>query len=40
VARSTRKPDNPEGVDISAPFRLPYSVRRVRLEPGRAFLDF
>ena len=40
VARSTRKPDNPEGVDISAPFRLPYSVRRVRLEPGRAFLEF
>jgi hypothetical protein len=40
VARSTRKPDNPEGVDISAPFRLPYSVRRVRLEPGRALLDF
>jgi hypothetical protein len=40
VARSTRKPDNPEGVDISAPFRLPYSVRRVRLEPGRAVLDF
>ena len=40
VARSTRKPDNPDGIDISAPFRLPYSVRRVRLEPGRAFLDF
>lgn len=40
VARSTRKPDNPEGVDISAPFRLPYSLRRVRLEPGRALLDF
>ena len=40
VANATRKPDTPEGVDISAPFRLPYSVRRVRLEPGRAFLEF
>ncbi len=40
VASATRKPDNPEGFDISAPFRLPYSVRRVRLETGRAFLEF
>jgi hypothetical protein len=40
VASATKKPDNPEGVDISAPFRLPYSVRRVRLELGRAFLEF
>jgi len=40
VASATKKADNPEGYDISAPFRLPYSVRRVRLEPGRAFLEF
>jgi hypothetical protein len=40
VASATKKPDNPDGVDISAPFRLPYSVRRVRLETGRAFLEF
>lgn len=40
VASATKKPDNPDGVDITAPFRLPYSVRRVRLEPGRAFLEF
>jgi hypothetical protein len=40
VASATKKPDNPEGYDINAPFRLPYSVRRVRLEPGRAFLEF
>ena len=40
VASATRKPDNPEGFDINAPFRLPYSVRRVRLETGRAFLEF
>src|SRR5437899_2804083 len=40
VASATRKPDNPGGFDISAPFRLPYQVRRVRLEPGRALLEF
>lgn len=40
VAGATKKPDNPDGFDISAPFRLPYSVRRVRLETGRAFLEF
>jgi hypothetical protein len=40
VASATKKPDHPEGIDISAPFRLPYSVRRIRLEPGRALLEF
>jgi len=40
VASATKKPDNPQGFDISAPFRLPYSVRRVRLETGRALLEF
>jgi hypothetical protein len=40
VLSSTRTSKNPEGVDIHAPFRLPYSVDRVRLEPGRAYLDF
>jgi len=40
VSSSTRSAKNPEGFDIHAPFRLPYSVNRVRLEPGRAFLDF
>ena len=40
VASATKKPDNPAGYDISAPFRLPYSVRRVRLEAGRALLEF
>jgi len=40
VASATRKPSNPEGFDIHAPFRLPYSVNRVRLETARAFLDF
>jgi len=40
VASATKKPSQPEGFDIHAPFRLPYSVNRVRLEPARAFLDF
>ncbi len=39
VARSTRSSKHPEGVDIRAPFRLPYPLRRVRLEPGRALLE-
>ena len=40
VASATRSKDNPEGVDILAPFRLPYTMKRVRLQPGRALLDF
>jgi hypothetical protein len=40
VQSATKSASNPEGIDISAPFRLPYSVNRLRLEPGRALLDF
>jgi hypothetical protein len=40
VRSGTRSESNPEGFDIQAPFRLPYSVNQLRLEPGRAFLDF
>jgi hypothetical protein len=40
VLSATKTDANPEGFDIHAPFRLPYSVNRVRLEPGRALLDF
>ena len=40
VLSATRNKDNPGGIDLSAPFRLPYSVRQVRLEPGLAWLDF
>jgi hypothetical protein len=40
VASSTRNAQNPQGFDINAPFRFPYQVRRVRIEPGRALLDF
>jgi hypothetical protein len=40
VASATRNADRPQGFDILAPFRYPYSVKRVRLQAGRAFLDF
>lgn len=40
VATATRSARYPNGWDIQAPFRLPYAARRIRLEPGRAFLDF
>lgn len=39
VVSLTRTGDSPHGFDIHAPFRLPYSVRRLRLQPGRALLD-
>jgi hypothetical protein len=40
VSTSTRTEENPQGFDIRAPFRLPYSVKRVRLGPGQGYLDF
>jgi hypothetical protein len=40
VASSTRTARQPEGFDIHAPFRLPYSARRVTLTPGKAVLEF
>jgi hypothetical protein len=40
VAAATKSAERPQGFDILAPFRYPYSVRRVRLQAGRAFLDF
>jgi hypothetical protein len=40
VQSSTKTASQPDGFDIHAPFRLPYSLNRVRLEAGRAFLEF
>jgi hypothetical protein len=37
---STRSRAQPAGVDILAPFRLPWTARQIRLEPGRALVDF
>ena len=40
VNQSTRSAKRPQGFDILAPFPLPFTARRVRLEPGRALVEF
>jgi hypothetical protein len=40
VAQATRSAKQPEGVDILAPFPLPWTARSVRLETGRAVVEF
>ena len=40
VSAATRTDRDPVGFDIEAPFRLPYSLKSVRLEPGMAWLHF
>ena len=40
VARSTKSAQHPEGFDILSPFRLPYAAKRVRLQLGKALLEF
>jgi hypothetical protein len=40
VSASTRTSENPAGFDINAPFKLPYDVRSVRFEPGKALVEF
>jgi hypothetical protein len=40
VSQSTRSAKRPQGFDILAPFPLPFTARRVRLEPGRVLVDF
>lgn len=40
VAQATRGGRYPEGFDIQSPFRLPYSARRLRVQAGRAVLEF
>ena len=40
VAMTTKSAAHPQGFDILAPFPLPWSARQLRLEPGRALLDF
>jgi hypothetical protein len=40
VSQSTKNATRPQGFDIRAPFPLPYTARRVRLEPGRALVEF
>jgi hypothetical protein len=40
VSLATRSEERPEGVDIAAPLALPWTARRVRVQPGRALFDF
>jgi hypothetical protein len=40
VGQSTRNAKRPNGFDLLSPFPLPFTARRVRLEPGRALVDF
>jgi hypothetical protein len=40
VASATKSAASPQGFDIHSPFRLPYDLKRVRLEPGRALLEY
>jgi hypothetical protein len=40
VASATRSEDDPDGLDIDSPFRLPWSVKRLRVEAARLLLDY
>jgi len=40
VSMSTRSQKKPQGFDLQAPFPLPWRARQVRLEAGRALVDF
>lgn len=40
VSSATQKPGDADGLDINAPFKLPYAVNRVRVGMARAVLDF
>ncbi len=40
IASATRTAQQPDGFDIRLPFRLPYGLKRVKVELGRLLLDF
>jgi hypothetical protein len=40
VAQATRTAKQPQGFDLLAPFPLPWTARNVRLEAGRAVVEF
>jgi hypothetical protein len=40
VASATKSAASPEGFDVHSPFRLPYALKRVRLQMGRALLEY
>lgn len=40
VVSATKSTTSPQGFDIHSPFRLPYALKRVRIQPGRALLEY
>jgi hypothetical protein len=40
VASATRTQQNPAGFDVLSPFRLPYRLKKVRVQPGQLSLDY
>jgi len=40
VTRATTDSSRPSGFDIRAPFRLPYSVKRIRSQPALAIIEY
>jgi hypothetical protein len=40
VAQATRSAQRPEGFNLLAPVPLPWTVQAIRLEPGRAVVEF
>ena len=40
IGSATKSTESPAGFDIHSPFRLPYDLKRIRLQPGRALLEY
>jgi hypothetical protein len=40
IGSATKSTESPQGFDIHSPFRLPYDLKRIRLQPGRALLEY
>ena len=40
VTSATRSAESPHGFDIHSPFRLPYDLKRVRIQSGQALLEY
>ncbi|HEY5908446.1 MAG TPA: hypothetical protein VIZ31_10405 [Vicinamibacteria bacterium] len=40
IGSATKSAESPEGFDIRSPFRLPYDLKRIRLQPGQALLEY
>jgi hypothetical protein len=40
VMSATKTAESPQGFDVHSPFRLPYDLKRVRIQPGRALLEY